>query len=37
MKESGFDKSNIGAKKGDEGDLLGEGSTISYSFTFFLF
>ena len=37
MQQSNFDKSNISAKKGDEGDLLIEESKISYGLTFFLF
>lgn len=37
MKQSNFDKSNIGAEKGDGDDLLGEESKISYDLTCFLF
>lgn len=34
MKKSSFDKPGSSAKEGDEGDLLGEGRTISDSLTF---
>lgn len=37
MQQSNFDKSNIGAERGDKDDLPREENKISYSLTFFLF
>lgn len=37
MQQSNFDKSNMGAKKGDEDDLPREESKISHGLTFSLF